>query len=114
MRLPQRVAVRPTGELTDEGKEGDLTKQVRTTGYSLITQRLCRAELPPREAFVIAPSLKAQKNTGAEAPVHLFIEASNYLMLPWLSTVTLVVAGMLAMSLETVISFLNILETSSL
>ena len=29
--VPQRVAFRPTGELTDEGKEGDLTKQVSIT-----------------------------------------------------------------------------------
>ena len=81
---------------------------------SVIVHRSSRGAFPKGSLCYRPLPLKAQKNTGAEAPVHLFIEASNYLMLPWLSTVTLVVAGMLAMSLETVISFLNILATSSL
>ena len=61
--VPQRMAFRPTGELTDEGKAIDSTKQIICSCCSLITQLLCRAELPPREAFVIAPSPSRRKKT---------------------------------------------------
>ena len=55
-----KVAVRPTGELTDEGKVFTLTKQVRTTGYSLISHR------SPQFALTASPK-GSQRSRGKAA-----------------------------------------------